>query len=330
MKKLMSTLPNMVLSLGIICAVSGAALSSVNLFTADKIAASKQQKLVSSLKTVVNGFDNDPVEESLLYPTLSGDSLCVYPAKKEGRNIGAAVEGNSSKGFSGNIRVLVGFDPAGKLLDYSVLEQTETPGLGTKMEEWFRTAKNNRSVLGKELAQNRLKIAKDGGDIDGITAATISSRAFLDALNRAYEAFAAMYGLEADGITSATGSVDANSSATGNSDDNETEITEAKEETAGETTTTKNKSASSPATNKADGKTKTSKVKEVQADTTITTVASGVNTDSTATDKADGETGATEANEETGRTTPKTDSTDAGGSTTESADGETGATEVNE
>ena len=208
MKKLTSTLPNMLLSLSVICIAAGAALASVNNLTTETIALSKQQKFESDLSKVISGFDNNPATESLLYPTFSGDSLRIYPAKKGGESIGAAIESNSTKGFSGNIRVLVGFDQNGKLLNYSVLEQTETPGLGTKMEEWFRSDKNNRSVLGKELAQGALKVRKDGGEIDGITAATISSQAFLDAINRAYEAFSAMRGWQTDSNTSATGSID--------------------------------------------------------------------------------------------------------------------------
>ena len=74
-------------------------------------------------------------------------------------------------------------------MNYSVLEHNETPGLGSKMEEWFRTDKGKQSVLGRDMKGGALKVSKDGGDVDAITAATISSRAFLDAVNRAYSAY---------------------------------------------------------------------------------------------------------------------------------------------
>ena len=93
----------------------------------------------------------------------------------------------------------MGFDVEGKLLNYSVQQHSETPGLGSKMQEWFRTDKNNQSVIGRTLTADGLKVTKDGGDVDAITAATISSRAFLDAINRAYSAYKS-----ADMISAAT------------------------------------------------------------------------------------------------------------------------------
>ena len=204
MKKLASTFPNMILSLGIICIVSGAALAWVDSLTSEALSLSKQMKLEAALSKVIADYDNNPVEEAAFYPTLTGDSLRIYPATKEGELTSVAVESYSTKGFSGNIRVLAGFDANGILLNYSVLEQAETPGLGSKMEKWFRSDKNKQSVLGKNLSKGKLKVNKDGGEIDAITAATISSRAFLDAINHAYEAFAAMHKLEIDTSTSAT------------------------------------------------------------------------------------------------------------------------------
>lgn len=226
MKKLKSTLPNMLLSLGIICTLAGASLASVNDLTADSISIAKQQKLETALQAVVNGFDNNPTEEKELYPTLNNDSLIVYKARKDGAMIGAAVESFSLNGFNGRIKVLVGFDTNGKLLNYSVLEQQETPGLGTKMDEWFRTDKKQQSVINKDLSKGALKVTKDGGNIDAITAATISSRAFLEAINKAYQAFAAMNGveLEIDETTGATGSSDSDDwdNETQNDSENET------------------------------------------------------------------------------------------------------------
>ncbi|MDR0811251.1 MAG: RnfABCDGE type electron transport complex subunit G, partial [Paludibacter sp.] len=109
---------------------------------------------------------------------------------KDGNFVGAAVESVSHKGFSGDIRVMVGFDKDGNIVDYSVLEQKETPGLGTKMTDWFKTAKGAQDIRGKNPAKNKLQVSKDGGEVDAITAATISSRAFLDAVINAYNAYA--------------------------------------------------------------------------------------------------------------------------------------------
>ena len=136
----------------------------------------------------------------------------IYPAKQGDEFVGVAVESNTKKGFGGEIKVIVGFDQAGKLLNYSVLQHAETPGLGAKMQDWFRMDKNKQSVLGRSIPDGGLKVTagedelsfhcgkddKENG-VDAITAATISSRAFLDAINRAYRAYAG-----ADGVTGAT------------------------------------------------------------------------------------------------------------------------------
>lgn len=192
----------MLLSLTIICLCAGAILAGVNLYTAGPIAASKAAALENAIKEVVPGFDNNPTEQAYKKVTSEGDSLIIYPATKDGKFIGVAVESNTKKGFSGEIKVIVGFDTAGKLLNYSVLQHAETPGLGAKMQEWFRLDKNKQSVIGRSLSSGNLSVGKDGGDVDAITAATITSRAFLDAINRAYSAFKGTDGTS--GATSST------------------------------------------------------------------------------------------------------------------------------
>lgn len=199
MAKLTSTLPNMFLSLTVICVVAGAILAGVNLYTTGPIAASKAAALELAIKKVTPEFDNKPAEEAYMAVTGDGDSLRIYPATKAGKFVGAAVESNTKKGFSGEIKVIVGFDAEGKLLNFFVLQHAETPGLGAKMQEWFSTDKNKQSVLGRILADGELKVTKDGGEVDAITASTITSRAFLNAINRAYSAYAG-----ADGVTGAT------------------------------------------------------------------------------------------------------------------------------
>jgi electron transport complex protein RnfG len=115
-------------------------------------------------------------------PTGEGDSLDIYPAKNGDEIVGYAVNTYTKKGFSGNISLMAGFNPDGTIINIAVLEQKETPGLGTKMTEpGFKDQFN-----GKNPADFALKVKKDGGSVDAITAATISSRAFCDAVQRAY------------------------------------------------------------------------------------------------------------------------------------------------
>lgn len=188
MKKLQSTLKNMVTVLGATTIIAGALLGAVNNLTADARAKAEQQKRQEALKAVAGQFDNDPMAESATITLADGATATVYPARVNGSLTAAAVESTSNDGFSGEIKILTGFDDKGQIIGYEVLSQSETPGLGAKMVDWF-SGTGNRSVIGRKPLSTPLIVSKDGGDVDAITAATISSRAFLEAVNTAAEAF---------------------------------------------------------------------------------------------------------------------------------------------
>ena len=202
MEKIKSTLPNIVLSLTAICFIAGVILSVADKYTSSAIAATKAAELLNAIRNVTPDFDNNPVDEQFKAAVTGNDSLTVFPAKKGGVWVGSAVESYSKNGFSGLIRVIVGFDDKGKLVNFSVLEHNETPGLGSKMDEWFRKDKNRQNIIGRDMTKGALKVAKDGGDVDAITAATISTRAFLEAVNLAYAAFSGY--TDADTMSGAT------------------------------------------------------------------------------------------------------------------------------
>jgi electron transport complex protein RnfG len=171
----------MVLSLSLISLVAAACLGFVYEFTKEPIALSNLNKKVEAIKLVVPEFNNDPYSEMFRLPTGEGDSLDVFPAKKDNMIVGYAVTTYTKKGFSGNITLMAGFRPDGTIVNITVLEHKETPGLGTKMAE----PKFKDQFMTKNPAEFSLKVKKDGGPVDAITAATISSRAFCDALQRA-------------------------------------------------------------------------------------------------------------------------------------------------
>lgn len=182
MAKTESTFKNMALSLTLIALVSSALLGFVYEVTKEPIALSNLNKKLDAIKQVVPDFTNNPNEEMYRLPTGEGDSLEVYPAKKDDKVVGYAVNTYSPDGFSGNISLMAGFKPDGTILNITVLEQKETPGLGTKISDpSFKDQFND-----KNPADFQLKVRNDGGQVDAITAATISSRAFCDALQRAY------------------------------------------------------------------------------------------------------------------------------------------------
>lgn len=189
MKKLASTLPNMLLSLTAICCVAAALLAFVHDGTQSTIHQQELNTLQEGISKVTPSFDNHPYEEQVTV-TLGSDDFVLYPAKQGGVLKGVAVESISHSGFSGDVRVLVGMDIDGKVVDYTVLEQAETPGLGAEMDHFFREEGTAHYIPGMSIVEP-LAVSKDGGSVDAITAATISSRAFLETINNAFEAFKA-------------------------------------------------------------------------------------------------------------------------------------------
>jgi electron transport complex protein RnfG len=182
MAKTESTFRNMVLSLTLISLGASACLGFVYELTKEPIALSVLNKKLDAIRLVVPEFNNNPNEEMYSLPAGEGDSLEIYPAKKDNVIVGYAVNTYTKTGFSGNIRLMAGFKPDGTIINITVLEQKETPGLGTKMAEpSFKDQFNN-----KNPGEFSLRVKKDGGQVDAITAATISSRAFCVAVQRAY------------------------------------------------------------------------------------------------------------------------------------------------
>ena len=183
MAKLESTFKNMVLSLVSISVVAAVALAGVFLLTSSNI---ENQKAKKQQKAIMDVLPQKGEGAVIADPEKVGD-VVIYRATKDGKEIGAAVQ-VSEMGFGGAQKLMVGFDAEGKIVDYAVLEHQETPGLGDKIVFWFKdTKKQGQNILGRE-AKN-LTVSKDGGEVDAITAATISSRAFLRAINKAYAAY---------------------------------------------------------------------------------------------------------------------------------------------
>ena len=163
----------LVLVLTLICAVSSALLAAVYSKTKAPIEAALEVRTANAARAVMPEGLSVPEKKVL-------EGVTFFVAKKEGRFAAAAVEGRSKSGYGGDVALMVGLGADGKLVDYKVVVANETPGLGTKMSsDSFR-----RPLLGKPL-NGPWKVKKDGGDVDAITAATISSRAALDCIRDA-------------------------------------------------------------------------------------------------------------------------------------------------
>lgn len=190
-----STLFNMVTVLFVITLIASAGVGLVNMVTVDPIAAAKAKAVDDAILAVLPPFSEKSVKEI----ELDNMPVKVYTTSENGETVGYAVETMTKKGFNGIVKLMVGFAPTGEILNINVIEQAETPGLGTHMCD----EDNNliKSVKGKnpasmQLVKGRLAVTKDGGDVDALTAATISSRAYVDAVNRAYMAYKSVAGGE--------------------------------------------------------------------------------------------------------------------------------------
>ena len=199
MKKLESTLTNMVLVLTGVAVVMGGVLAFVNHLTEGPINDQKAKALADGIKTVMVSDDivvakTDTVRQN----DAKGKEMTyiIYQARDaQGKELGAAVE-STTGGFGGDLKVLVGVDAEGKILGYTLLEHAETPGLGAKADKWFQRGEKG-DIIGKTPTEP-LTVSKDGGQVDAITASTITSRAFLLAVNNAYNAYKATPATDAE------------------------------------------------------------------------------------------------------------------------------------
>ena len=193
MQKLESSLKNMVVVLVGVALIVGAILAYVNHITSGPIAEKAEKSLAAGIKNVMGTDELQVAEPELVKQTIDGKQVEFTIHKcsdKSGKQLGAAVE-SVTGGFGGDLKVLVGFDCDGKVLGYTILQTSETPGLGAKASTWFQKD-GKGSVIGKTPKDGDLHVSKDdksGNSVDAITASTITSRAFLKAINQAYAAY---------------------------------------------------------------------------------------------------------------------------------------------
>ncbi len=188
MAKKESTLGNMLFALFVITFCASLALSMVYSLTKAPIAAAMMARTNNAIMEVIPDFDNVPSEEAYQVSIGGGDTLIFYPGRKDGELVGTAIESFTRNGFSGLIKVMVGVMPDGTIHDVMTISHAETPGLGDKIEkrksdwttDWFS---------GRDPRDFNLAIRQDGGEVDAITASTITSRAFSEAVMRAWDAY---------------------------------------------------------------------------------------------------------------------------------------------
>lgn len=201
MKKLKSTWYNMACVLTGISLVAGAALASVNELTYGTIQELKEKSEKEAIAKVLGGGDVTVQQTDTV--SVSDRPYIVMNAGEMGVAVKAVDPQNAS--FGGGLTIMVGIATNGTVLGYSILETNETPGLGAKADQWFQKGEKG-DIIGRNLAEGELIVKKDGGNVDAITASTITSRAFLRAVNAAYAAYSQTLKKksEADGVSGAS------------------------------------------------------------------------------------------------------------------------------
>ena len=175
----------MVLTLLVVTLASATAVGLVYKVTEGPIAEANAAVMLNALQEVLPPFDNNPVTEAV-HLEIDGLPVDIYTGRNGDEITGYAIMSSSMKGFGGEIAIMAGFLPNGEIVRIVTLSHNETPGLGDKIE-------NGKSGFayqfeGRNPSSFILALKKDGGNVDAITAATISSRAYTDALTRAYNA----------------------------------------------------------------------------------------------------------------------------------------------
>lgn len=182
-----SSLSTMTIVLSLVAGLSALILGSVYNLTKAPIQQAKNNRELEAIKEVIAGeFTNNPFEERHTISTIDKKGkLELYPARDTNGHISSvAIKTFSNNGFGGKIELMVGYFIDGTINKYKVIEHKETPGLGTKISE----PKFSEQFNGINPGRHIFKVKQDGGDIDAVTAATISSRAVVDAIQRGYDA----------------------------------------------------------------------------------------------------------------------------------------------
>lgn len=181
-----NTLIAPVTALVTIAVISSFVLGFVHNMTLDPIQKAKDNHELNAISQVVNDFDNNPFAEKMIITTKDKKhKLTMYPARKNGRLNSVAIKSYTNTGFGGRIEIIAGFNVDGSIKNFKVISSNETPGLGSKVDE----IKFKEQLNGFNPRRQILKVRQDGGDVDAVTAATISSRAVLRAINQAFDAF---------------------------------------------------------------------------------------------------------------------------------------------
>src|SRR3989304_7704432 len=186
----------LIIILTLFCLVAAAALAKVDDITKGPIAEQERLKTVTALKAVLPAFNNDidkDAKDVVVGQDKKGRDIKIkfYNGKMDETPVGTAFQVIAPDGYSGNIAILMGVGPEGKVSGIEIISHKETPGLGNKImkEEWRGQFKGRSLEDGPRFA-----VKKDGGDINQFSGATISPRAVVGAVKKGLDIYNKEFG----------------------------------------------------------------------------------------------------------------------------------------
>lgn len=179
-----SNFKNMLISLSVTCLICSAALAGVYAVTKEPIAQTEKARQAASIAKVLP--EGGEISEARACEVGGFPSECWF-STVDGRTVATAVKSTVS-GFGGPLTLMVGILPDGSVYNTVVLSHNETPGLGAKCATDSKFIDQFKGWS----PDRKLAVRKDGGDVDAITASTITSRAYVKAIDNALHAIAAL------------------------------------------------------------------------------------------------------------------------------------------
>ena len=165
----------LIFCLSLISAICAGVLASINEVTKEAIKQIAAKRTLDAAAAVMPpSVDKSKVEE------LKGSDGIFVGKDATGKIAGYAIKGSDPSGYGGEIVLMVGFTPDCRISTYQKLVAMETPGLGTQLS----SPAFMKQFEGLD-ASSPISVKKDGGTIEAITSATITSRAVCGAINNA-------------------------------------------------------------------------------------------------------------------------------------------------
>lgn len=181
------------LTLACCAALAIAALSLVHQLTRERLEAARQQWLLQGLSAVLpdGPYDEDPLStrQLIVAPELGSEQpMPLYTVYREQAPLAAVLSVVAPDGYNGDIRLLLGLHPDGRIIGARVTEHRETPGLGDDIDiarsDWI-TQFSDRSLTSE--GDDAWAVEKFGGRYDALTGATITPQAIITAIHRALQ-----------------------------------------------------------------------------------------------------------------------------------------------